>query len=131
MGGLIRPDKASGKVIAMWEAGSVEVVITPALRDEYLTILNRMRFGKAEAIALRESRLLGLLARDNCRFVRPTVRFDAVPDDPADNLLLECAVAGGADFIVTQDHHLLRLGRFHGVKILKAGVFLEKAGSVR
>jgi len=110
----------------LWQEGRIEVLITPPLRDEYLTIFNRMRFGNPEAVARRETLLLNLLGQENCKLVNPATRFDAVPDDPADNRLLECAVAGGADYIITQDHHLLQLKRFQGVTILKAGEFLKK-----
>ena len=37
----------------------------------------------------------------------PTI--DAVPEDPDDNRVLECAVAGGPTYIVTGDAALLRL----------------------
>lgn len=35
--------------------------------------------------------------------------LDLVPADPDDNRILECAVDGKADLIVTNDHHLLDL----------------------
>jgi len=104
----------------------VEVLITRPLKDEYLTIFNRMRFGDPADVARREALLHSLLGRENCKLVKPSTCFDAVPDDPADNRLLECAVAGGADYIVTQDHHLLQLGQFAGVTILKASKFLQQ-----
>lgn len=51
--------------------------------------------------------------------VKPQVLVDEIEDDP-DNLILECAMEGGADFIVSGDHHLLDLGSYRGVRILKA-----------
>jgi putative PIN family toxin of toxin-antitoxin system len=35
--------------------------------------------------------------------------LDLVPADPDDNRILECAIDGRADLIVTNDHHLLDL----------------------
>ena len=49
--------------------------------------------------------------------------LDAVPRDPEDNAVLECAVAGEAQFIVTGDQDLLSLGEFQGVEILTAAEF--------
>ena len=45
-------------------------------------------------------------------------------EDPSDNRILECAEAGGSEFIVTGDAQLLKLGQFSGMKILKPAEFL-------
>jgi putative PIN family toxin of toxin-antitoxin system len=45
--------------------------------------------------------------------------------DPKDDMLLELAVAGKADFIVTGDDHLLRLNPFRGITILTPMAYLE------
>lgn len=49
----------------------------------------------------------------------------AVPRDPEDNAVLECAQAGQAQFIVTGDQDLLTLGRFQGIEIVTASEFLR------
>jgi hypothetical protein len=49
-----------------------------------------------------------------------------VTEDPADNRILECALAAGSDTIVTGDRHLLKLGRFGDAKILTPAQFLER-----
>jgi predicted nucleic acid-binding protein len=48
-----------------------------------------------------------------------------IEDDPADNRYLECAVEGGADFLVTGDQLLLTLGAYQGVTILTPRAFLD------
>lgn len=40
--------------------------------------------------------------------VRPEKKVDIISDD-ADNRVLKCAVSGGADVIISGDHHLLEL----------------------
>jgi hypothetical protein len=45
-------------------------------------------------------------------------------DDP-DNRILECAKAGGANFIISGDKHLLNLKNYQGIKIVTPGEFLE------
>ena len=44
--------------------------------------------------------------------------------DPKDNIVLECAVAGGGDYIVTADPDLLILNPFRGIKIVPPHEFL-------
>jgi putative PIN family toxin of toxin-antitoxin system len=46
--------------------------------------------------------------------VDPDFMLNAVPDDPDDNRVLECAVDGKAECIVSGDRHLLRLGAHAG-----------------
>lgn len=47
-------------------------------------------------------------------------------EDPDDNRILEAAVAGSADVIVTGDKHLLRMHLFRGIEILKVDAFLGR-----
>ena len=52
-------------------------------------------------------------------------RLSVIKDDLSDNRYLECAVEGEADYIVSGDEHLLSLGNFQGIEILKPRAFLE------
>jgi putative PIN family toxin of toxin-antitoxin system len=66
--------------------------------------------------------------RQIAEIVSPNSRLDAVPDDPDDNRVLEAAVSGSADFIVSGDKHLLRLGSHAGIWIVTVRHFLQTAG---
>jgi predicted nucleic acid-binding protein len=55
----------------------------------------------------------------------PSETVNAVKEDPDDNAILECAIEAGSQYVVSGDRHLLQMGTFRGVPILKAGVFLE------
>jgi uncharacterized protein len=56
--------------------------------------------------------------------VHPTTTIDAVPEDPDDNRVLECAVTAGSRYIVTGDAALLRLGQYAGIQIVRAADFM-------
>jgi len=58
------------------------------------------------------------------QLVKPETVIKEIRDD-AGNRVLECAVDGHADFIVTGDHHLLDLESFRGIRILKARELLD------
>jgi putative PIN family toxin of toxin-antitoxin system len=60
--------------------------------------------------------------------VIPQERITTIQADPADNLLLEAAVAGAADAIVTGDHDLPALKQFRRTRILTAREFATKFG---
>lgn len=46
--------------------------------------------------------------------------------DPDDDRILECAIAGAADYIITGDKDLLALHPFRGIPIITARKFLER-----
>jgi len=122
--GLLAPEKAPGRLLQLWEEGAVEVLVSPAIRSEYLDILSKMRFGSPEAVARREDRANRLLNGPYCREIEPDLHFSLVQDDPADNKFLECAVAGGAACLVTQDRHLLDIAPRAGIPIVTARAYL-------
>ena len=53
----------------------------------------------------------------------------AVTADPTDNKILEAAIAGQVDFIVSGDNHLLDLGTFREIPIIKPRQFLDHLDS--
>ena len=55
--------------------------------------------------------------------VEPGLTLAEGEDDPADDRVLECAVAAGASYIVTGDVHLLRLKDYRGIVSLPPAGF--------
>lgn len=47
-----------------------------------------------------------------------TKKISIVTRDPDDNKILECALAGKADLIVTLDQDLIKLKNFRGIGII-------------
>ena len=50
----------------------------------------------------------------------------AICRDPDDNRVLECALAGAADYILTGDEDLLTLHPWHGIQIVTVREFLDR-----
>ena len=48
--------------------------------------------------------------------VEPKRKFNIIIEDPDDNKILECAVEGNADYIISYDSHILKLKEFQGIK---------------
>jgi predicted nucleic acid-binding protein len=53
----------------------------------------------------------------------------AVPEDPDDDPFVECAVTAGAEYVVSGDRHLGRLGSFGDVRIVTPAEFLRLFGN--
>ncbi len=58
----------------------------------------------------------------------PDERLTVIADEP-DNRVLECAIAANADVIVSGDSHLLDLGTFRAVEIVRVADFLTRLDS--
>lgn len=71
------------------------------------------KFGFTEPEIKQLTRRIRLAAQ----VVKPKIRLNVVPDDPDDNVIVECAVEARAQLIVTEDKHLLKLGKYKGIGI--------------
>ena len=100
-----------------------QLVISRPILDELLRILGRKFARDAEELAHAAVFLseLGVL-------VRPRRRLRVVRDEP-DNRILECAVVGRAQAIVTGDKALLALGEYDGVRIISLRDYLDVNGA--
>ncbi len=96
------------------------------LLDELTTVISRGKFDPV--FAAREMSRSEIVRQYTAltRVVAPLHIPDIVKDDPADNQVLACAAAAGADTIVSGDRHLLSLGMYAGVEIVSAGDFLAR-----
>lgn len=92
--------------------GRDHLILSKAVIHETLGVLARKFSRDREELA----RVAVFLA-DIGSVVSPRRRVDVL-DDEADNRILECAVVGDADLIVTGDNAMLRLGEYRGVRIL-------------
>ena len=61
----------------------------------------------------------------NSATIKPKVKLQIIEEDTEDNKILECALAAGADIIVSGDKHLLKLGKFRKTRILTAREFFD------
>lgn len=59
------------------------------------------------------------------KFAKVTKKVNVVKKHRADDKLIECALAAGADYIVSGDEHLLKLGSYKKTQILSVSEFLQ------
>ena len=70
---------------------------------------------------------LELMLREVASIVTPQKRVKVIKNDDPDNRVLECAVEGNADFIVSGDKkHLLPLRYYDDIPIITTAAFLER-----
>lgn len=101
---------------------SFTLIISAVLLDELDEKLTRKFDVSAKNAALIRSRLESV-----ADVVQPSTALNVIVEDPDDNRVLECAVEGGAEVIVTGDRHLLGLAEFQGISIVTVRQFLESS----
>ena len=97
-----------------------ELILSKAILDETLSVLARKFARDAEEIARIAVYLSGLSTN-----VRPRRQLEVLKDAP-DNRVLECAVAGRAEAVVTGDKARLALGEYGGIRILSLRDYLDR-----
>ena len=98
------------------------LIISQALIDELLDVLTRPRFQKY--FTYNDIKELASLIQSSAQITSPSVKIQ-ICRDPKDNIVLECAVAGEADFIVTGDDDLLCLTSYQAIHIITPALFVE------
>lgn len=120
----IVPQGKPAQILARWEEGAFDLVVSPPLLDEIREVLCCPRIRKRHQFHDTEIDARIERIQTFALVVRPDLRIHAVVDDPDDDALVECAVAGNAEFIVTGDQHLLALGNYNGIQIVTPAIFL-------
>lgn len=119
----IRGDTPPGVVVRAWLEGGFEALTSAQLIAELEGVLARTRIAERLGWSSAEtaSFVAGLV--EAADVINPDVTLDVVQADPADNRVLETALAGEADYIVSGDQHLLALGSFEGIEIVTPARF--------
>ena len=94
------------------------LVLSRPIIAELLDVLARKFARDAEELAH-----VAVFVTELAEIVAPTRRLRILDDDP-DNRILECAVAGRADAIVTGDKALLALGEYRNIRIVTLREYL-------
>jgi uncharacterized protein len=97
------------------------VILSRQMLAELADVLSRGKFGVSN---VQVDRFVSSLV-STCIIVPDCPRFKVVFEDPDDDVVLNVAYSGKADYIVTGDKHLLALGRFKRTKIVAVNNILE------
>lgn len=105
-----------------------DLVISPAILVEIVDVLNRpeltRRFPRMSALP-DVRRVLAII--EKAEVVDPA-SVESVCRDSTDDKFFACALAGSADFIVSEDKDILAVGEYRGVRTVRATEFLALLG---
>jgi len=120
---LAIPGGQAERAIDLVIDGRVELFISKAIIHEVLGVLAEKFSRDADQIA-RTAVFLSEIAE----LVAPRRKLAILNDEP-DNRILECAVTGGANIIVTGDKAMLNLKRFADIRIITLRQFLDEVAN--
>ena len=107
-----------------WQSRRFALFITPQTLSEvervltYPRVRRNFRLTRADAMAVME------VLQSHARLLPGDYAgVKAIQADESDNVFLAAALEAGADYLVTQDPHLLRLKYFHGTHIISLAQF--------
>lgn len=104
--------------------GTHRLVLSPAILDELRRVLTGSKFRYPVTAADQIDAEL----REVAEIIEPEAHLSVVTADPEDNRVLECAVEGRADVIVSGDRDLLALGRYAEIPVFRPQEFLARRG---
>jgi putative PIN family toxin of toxin-antitoxin system len=101
-----------------------EVFLSAPMLAELTDVLSRAKFGvKAEAVNLFISILI-----HRTTVIPVTSNLKLVLADPDDDMILNTAISGKADYIVSGDKHLLEIGHYKEIQIISVNEFAKVLG---
>jgi putative PIN family toxin of toxin-antitoxin system len=120
----LSPRGVPAQILGYWRDAAYDLVVSEAILGEYQRTLQYERLRVIHGMTDEVVTEVITAFRELALLVEPLAMPAVVSADPADDKFLACAVAGGADYIISGDAHLLIMKEYQGIRILSPTVFL-------
>jgi len=108
---------SEGKARQLLKQGIAEkyrIVTSGLILEELATVLSRPKFKTSQ----EEAKRIKAALKRTADVVEVKTKVQAVKEDPKDDMLIETALDGEAQVIVTGDNHLLALKNYGAIRII-------------
>jgi len=119
---LLFPEGRAAAAVENILGGRDHLILSPPVLREILSVLAR-KFSRDREELSRVAVVLGEMGE----IVEPSRRLTVFRDEP-DNRILECAIEGKADVIVTGDKAMLAIGEYGGIRLITLAEYLDRRG---
>ena len=109
------------KIYDLIREGKLIMLLSDDMEKEFIRVLGYEKFGLSPQEMMPFLRDL----RIHARHVETKSKISVVIADPTDDIFLECAVDGNANFVISGDRHLLDIRVYKGIEIVRGGEFLS------
>jgi putative PIN family toxin of toxin-antitoxin system len=118
---FLKKGSAPAAILLLAERGDISLCVSRAVMEEYEGVLRRDKFRPVG------DRAIEYLKKSRKRFiwVVPVEKITAAREDPEDNKFLECAVAAGADYLVTGNIRHFPPKNYRGTRIVAPREFTD------
>lgn len=118
-------DGKPSKILELAENKDFLSVTSPDIVEELRDVLTRDKLPFAEKqVDKLVSKVLSI-----SQVIDPQIELEVIEDDPDDDKILEAAVAGNADYIISGDSHLLQLEKHREIPIHSPNQFLKQTNN--
>jgi putative PIN family toxin of toxin-antitoxin system len=110
------------QILRAWKNQELQIVVSQEILDEYY------RVGEELSAQFSETDLNPVLefVATRAELIEAAKLDEVVCDDPDDDKFFECAIAGGANLIVSGDKHLLKISDYKGIKVVRPRQFVDE-----
>ena len=115
---VLSPGSPPDSILGASRKEALDLVTSVPLLHELEDVLGRPRIAKRLGWTPEERASFIAALSDFAAIVAPRRKLQVVKADPADNRVLEAAVAGSVDYVVSGDHDLLELGSYQDIPIV-------------
>ncbi|MBP3762264.1 MAG: putative toxin-antitoxin system toxin component, PIN family [Bacteroidales bacterium] len=121
---VIPPRSPYHSVWVSFEKGENVLCISNEVLEEYAEILQRLIDTETAEVVVST-----IINSPFVKFVTPYYRFNLIKSDPDDNKFVDCAIAAGARFLVSNDRHydILKQTAYPKVDVLSLQEFMRLA----
>jgi putative PIN family toxin of toxin-antitoxin system len=114
-----------GRIVELAKTNAISICTSRPLLDELMDVLSRKKFlARFNLIASTPSKVLADYAALAEVVSVPNVP-SVVADDPDDDEVIACAVTAKANYIISGDRHLLKIGNYDDIFIVNANQFID------
>jgi len=106
----------------------IELILSQPILDEFKGVISRREVRERFGYSTKRIDQFVTTIRDASTTVEVKSDFKVIKEDPKDNFVVNTAVDGEAEFLVSGDRHLQRLKRFKKVRIVSPRTMLGIIG---
>lgn len=99
------------------------ILTSQDILNEFYNVLARNRF---KFIKRTDIGRFSIIMMETFEIVETRTRVNLIEEDPDDNMVIECALDGKADRIISGDMHLLKFGKVGDIRIMSSRDLLEE-----
>lgn len=111
------------KLVKMIELKKANLVLSNSIIEEFEAVVRRKKFSKYVTLItiIQFANKIKMLSK----ITTVKSHFKVIKKDPEDDLILNTAYSGKADYIVSGNQHLLKLKRFRNIEIVNTTKMLK------